>query len=355
MLSAHFDYLTFTWSPQGLEPIKRLSRSVPEFKERLEEIYNAANIKNIETVEGRYFGVDLNKYDMMCSDELLRFFADVNPFYGKFVEVKERPYGMFGYKRSWELHVEGVNVGVAAAGAKNGGCMISLTGAGCSGLDYLSMHKALKGLPYVKLTRADIAFDSYDGKYSIDVARSLYKNGSFITRGKPPKYRYIEGGHLQGKKLIASGGRSFYIGTRESGKMLRIYEKGKQLQGQGERITKDWDNWTRWELELRSTQRHIPLDILLEPARYLRDSYPAMQFIGFEEPENEKNCAITCKRKEVKITVDHLIFHARKAYGPLINVLEKTMDKTPSEIVQLLISKKPDAIPRRINRALALA
>ncbi len=46
-------------------------------------------------------------------------------------------------------------------------------------------------------------------------------------------------------------GRTLYIGKRENGKMLRIYEKGKHL---GNPVS----SWVSVELELKGKNRIIP-------------------------------------------------------------------------------------------------
>lgn len=67
-------------------------------------------------------------------------------------------------------------------------------------------------------------------------------------------------------------GRTFYVGTRDSGKLCRVYEKGRQL---GDRNSK----WVRIEVELHSTNREIPLEILLGCGDYLAGAYPALGWI----------------------------------------------------------------------------
>lgn len=61
-------------------------------------------------------------------------------------------------------------------------------------------------------------------------------------------------------------GSTFYVGSRLSGKVCRVYEKGKQL---GDRASR----WVRAELELHAKDRVIPWDMVVNPVSYLAGSY----------------------------------------------------------------------------------
>src|SRR5690606_10862908 len=106
-------------------------------KQELERILGAARSATLITQDNgsKFHAVNLNDFDSLCEFELLKFFETVNPFYGKYVTVTPRETGIFRYRKSWSLSVEGIQIGIAAAGAKNGGCYISLSGAGCAGMD----------------------------------------------------------------------------------------------------------------------------------------------------------------------------------------------------------------------------
>ena len=58
-----------------------------------------------------------------------------------------------------------------------------------------------------------------------------------------------------------------------NGKMLRIYEKGKQL-GDSE------SPWVRVEAELRNKSRVIPWDALTRPGSYLAGAYPCLAYLS---------------------------------------------------------------------------
>ena len=88
---------------------------------------------------------------------------------------------------------------------------------------YINLNKAQGA----KITRLDLAHDDYDGTYlDIDDLNERETNGEFYYFGKPARVTwYGDWKYLDRDKL----GRTLQIGCRTSDKMLRAYEKGKQL------------------------------------------------------------------------------------------------------------------------------
>ncbi|MBV1843637.1 replication initiation factor domain-containing protein, partial [Photobacterium ganghwense] len=223
-------------------------------------------------------------------------------------------------------------------------------------LDLQEMHKVLHELPGAKITRVDIAFDSLDGKYDIKTARKMAEQGQFVTRGRPASYCYIESGHLskvvsyqkesgntESLKsrygFVADKGKSFYVGTRDAGKMLRVYEKGKQLKSHHK-------DWVRWELELRAKDRVLPFDVLISPDKYLTGAYPALAFVGSAE-----QCVIATHKRKWFTSVDNAVRNGATQCGKLVNFLRHCLDLDDSQIVNMLTSHLEDfEIPSRLNQ-----
>lgn len=263
--------------------------------------------------------------------------------------VHPRNSGLFGYKHSWSLHFNGQQIGLAACGATNGGCYLSFTGAGICLVDSKRLHDSIKDFPALKITRVDVAFDDYDGVFSVKHARKFYKNNLFNAGGTPPKYMYIESGHLKlgrnfkESKMVADGGSSFYVGTRESGKLLRVYEKGKQL---GDKSS----NWTRWEVEIRSTNREIPLNVLLDPAAIFKGAYPALKFIECYLYDQEPR-PIKTKKKATRVEYKRSVASLSRVGAATLNAM-RLKGLSDSEIVTSLIGSKTE-IPRRLRQIAA--
>ena len=113
------------------------------------------------------------------------------------------------------------------------------------------------------------------------------------------------------------------LGRRKNGKLLRIYEKGKQL---GDRSSL----WVRWELELHNKDREVPWDVLLRPGDYVAGAYKATSWIS------DNACRVKTYKKTHQISYDSLVEHATRAYGTLINVMQDE-EGSPEKIVQKLI------------------
>jgi len=110
------------------------------------------------------------------------------------------------------------------------------------------------------LTRADLACDVWTGE-NVSLLPDMYLEGAFDVRGHRP----IDG--FAGR--WASGhSRTFTVGKRETGKMLRAYEKGDQLFGH-----EAADPWVRYEVELRNNSRVLDLDLLTRPADFFAGAY----------------------------------------------------------------------------------
>lgn len=122
----------------------------------------------------------------------------------------------------------------------------------------------------IQITRTDTAHDDLKGnKVDLAKAQDWFHEGGFTTSGRPPTPKLIS-------DLFTGGGSTLYIGKRENGKLLRIYEKGKQL---GDPTSP----WVRVEVEFHNKDRTIPWDILTEPGKYLAGAYPCLAYLNTEQ------------------------------------------------------------------------
>lgn len=223
-------------------------------------------------------------------------------------------------------------LGFAAWGGElnKGTFQIYFTGECCEYLSMADLWNEVYSMAFdfkMKITRIDIAYDDYEGELGVDDALSMWKNFQFkITQ--QPKMQQVGNWETVDEK-----GRTFYVGKRESGKMLRVYEKGKQL---GDKLSK----WTRWELELQSKQREIPLKAIICPNLYYAGAYPAL---GKILPSTPKEVIKTVKKK-VKTTLNDAFEVAKTQMGKLVNYARQ-MGLSDSEIVERIIR---DGMPKRL-------
>lgn len=174
------------------------------------------------------------------------------------------------YLRAYEL---GDGFGFVCHGGQRNTVLVMLSGEGCGAAkpgwqqrlyDFLS-SKAIQP----RLTRVDCAHDCFAGEYTVDQGLADWDAGMYRL-SRSPRDPEVE---CRGNWRRPSGkGRTLCIGLRTSGKYLRIYEKGMQLGDPNSR-------WVRVEVELKSVDRVLPFDILINPGMYLSGSYPALAWV----------------------------------------------------------------------------
>ncbi|MGZ4847451.1 MAG: replication initiation factor domain-containing protein [Halobacteriota archaeon] len=247
----------------------------------------------------------------------------------KFGPVVERDKGHIGYKKSFLL---GTTSALFAYGGQRGTALLSLPGEACSVIrDWQAVVTLLSSFPSSRITRWDGAVDDFFGSHSVDYAVACYWRGDFNVGGNTPSC------NQNGNWIQPDGsGRTFYVGKRKNGKMLRVYEKGMQLGHRGH-------PWVRWEVELHNVDRVIPWKVLLEPARYVVGSYPkAMHWV------QEEMSRIRTVQRQTQISYEHLVEYASRAYGPLLNVMlevEGTSDAVLDRLFRV-------GTPRRLQHPL---
>lgn len=216
------------------------------------------------------------------------------------------------------------------------------------GCQYLTENDAFKTIHSVislsddpRITRCDPALDCLDGQITIQSSIDAYHAGMFNGNGRPPKAKYVQ---TLGEN---DDGETLYIGSRQSGKMARIYEKGKQLGDPN-------STWVRVEIEYLRKDRHIDLDVLIDPDRAFSESYKFCfdllnQISETDIPLHEGKLVQIVKLKE-KISLDHLIKHGQRAYGKLINYLALNLSPSPSMPIneQIVAMLRVEGLPSRL-------
>jgi phage replication initiation protein len=261
------------------------------------------------------------KYDALSFMELDK---QLHAAFGYAVSMS-RNKGHLGYSDSWDL---GENYGIVATGGKSQGntCLVSINGSGCIPIkSWQAVHDLIMSLD-AKITRVDLAHDDFAGVYNIVAGLEMLALGQFHTNGRPPNAQYIN-------DFDSGKGKTLYIGNRDNGKLLRIYEKGKQLGD-------PQSAWVRWELELHNKDRVIPLDVLLRPGDYLAGAYPCLVWIS----ENQDRIKTT--RKQLQVSFEHLKKYCRQSYGKLLYVMYEGLGQDPLEIINSLTV---EGIPSRLD------
>ena len=179
-----------------------------------------------------------------------------------------------------------------------------------------------------RITRWDGAVDDYEGIHSVDLAVEIYKNGGFKSGGNQPVC------NQNGNWLAPDGsGRTFYVGKRKNGKMLRVYEKGMQLGAM-------WHPWVRWEVEMHNKDRIVPWEVLLTPGKFVAGAYP--RALGWV---NEEMLRIKTVTETAKIGYERLTHYHALAYGKHINVMLQ-VEGSAEKVVEKLIR---EGLPARLD------
>lgn len=238
--------------------------------------------------------------------------------------------GWNGYKTRYNLsNGNDVSLGLIAAGGKQqrGTVHVELNAHACALVKDFHAFAAWGESIQAKITRIDLAHDDLEGSsVNIEIAKVWFEQGLFTSTGRSPKGRlYDDMGTGEGKTL--------YIGKREHGKMLRIYEKGKQL---GDKSSQ----WVRVELELRNKNRFIPWGVLSSPGKYLAGSYRCLHFLSIIQEK------IRTIKKAAKISFARSVEHARLMVGKLVNVM---MIVAGGDAFQVIGELKRDGYPARLK------
>ena len=244
----------------------------------------------------------------------------------RFGVMTERPgRGLHGWTRSFEFEHGRT---LYAIGGQRGTAFLSMSGDGCALVpDWPALIELFEAQLCGQITRWDGATDDFEGVRSVDWAVEQYHAGAFRTGGRMPI------AHADGDWISPTGkGRTLYVGVRENGKLLRVYEKGKQLG--------DKDSpWVRWEVEMHNEDRVIPWDVLLAPGRYVAGSYPALSWVQADA------CRIRTLRKTDGITYERLVRHARQSVGKLVNTM--VAREGSAEAAVALVRR--DGVPERLK------
>lgn len=221
-------------------------------------------------------------------------------------QVKPRDF----YDHTWGIGPNASCGHVACGGGRQKGTvLVSITGVGCMAFRpgwERRLHDIF--LPLCpRITRGDAARDDYQGLVTVHDARQAWHSGEMDRYHNRPVIYLL--GCWEGNDPYSKG-LTVNIGTRESPMELCVYQKGKQL-GDPE------SNWTRIEARFRDNHHVIPWDFLIRPQNYF---VSGNAFLSQFAVADEELIQLERKAKYVDRTWDHLVFHARRCYGPLIKL-----------------------------------
>lgn len=291
---------------------------------------------HVATINPKYIrtGQDDEEYMEMCRSAVMDLTPSLMSIFGKKYHItKQFQKGRNFYQYSFDI---GEGLGFVCIGGQRNTVSITVSGNGLSmaqnGWEF-QLFKFLENAQRGKITRIDLAHDDIKGEYlNVYELDKLESAGGFHCGGARSSVRHDGNWKYNDPN---NQGLTLYIGNRASGKMMRAYEKGKQL---GETDSK----WTRVEVEYKSSDRIIPFDVLLNPSAYFMGAYPCFETL-FQFETSEK---IKTKRKTVEVTLDHSFEVIKKQFGKYFAYFKKVMPL--DDIIERVRHNDENIIPSRL-------
>lgn len=313
------------------------------------------------TVTFRTFGVFIGGMAGLM-DTLLSFFNDEQG-----LEFSAVPTGLvyYNYQTAFKLvrpafGGESVYAGMLAFTEHsefktgfNQGLILSLSGVGCHKVDFAYFFELFAVLQ-PRITRVDFAIDYYDGEVSEEDIYRWFQEGCFAgKRGVHPTIGQISRRDIDGLK---ADGTTYYVGNRGSTRLARCYDKTAQLTS----LSSDDNNlpfagWFRVEFEFRPAGRAvIPIECFSDVNSFLASAYPRLIPAVLPLPNHSlrsfsksQDLPLRYINPQFDVSLYHLLAHAKRCYGGLVNVLKNHLNQSPEMIVEALIES--DTIPRRLH------
>lgn len=249
--------------------------------------------------------------------------------------------GMDYYTVRCPILYRGERVGYALAGGKQQAQQstlhVSLEGQGMLHVSH-AKYPALKRFideAHGHITRVDLACDVFEGDNVEDVS-AAYMSGEFDVRGKRPNQSHAGGwdmGHA----------RTYYVGSRATGKLFRAYEKGDQLFGPEAN-----DPWVRYEIEFRRENRVLTTEMLTNPADFFAGAYEfcrkVLDRLGESHEAQRTKTGADVAAVTEQARVQATLKWVRQIAGPAIAAVWNHGGELIAEIVE----KKTNQLPRKL-------
>lgn len=225
------------------------------------------------------------------------------------IKFLPRKSGTNGYRDGFNIVLNNQDLGILSYGSNHNVYqdqkpLIEIGGNGKTDkIDWQLFHYYANLLKSPTVKRIDIALDTFNGEISIEQVIEDHKNLKFKATNAPKNPKITPYGTLQPDGT--NPGRTIYIGSLQSSKFIRFYEKAyeifkrelnnddpnaspttlgiKKLFANGGEIEIEGFNqdkaidirkWVRAEIEFKSGNCEIPLDILVNQDQYFSGAYP---------------------------------------------------------------------------------
>lgn len=258
-------------------------------------------------------------------------------------------YELFGFglerKREKGMHFNSYgydlqdDFGLVLYGHTNKRITVQINGTGCAlarkGWQERLYNYLKKDVISPKIGRVDLCYDDFDGDFiPVELVDEWDKQCLFACHGMIPDVR-----HLGNWRRPTGAGRTFQVGSRNSGKVFRAYERGKK---NGDSI----NPWVRGELELQAKNINIPLDILIHPTQYYAGAYPALAQLCEQLGDRVTPEKIDVVKRQSELNIAKAIEIIKIQFGKYIRQFRKVFDD--SLLLDMVMSDK-DVVPKRLK------
>ncbi|EMR8155442.1 replication initiation factor domain-containing protein [Neisseria gonorrhoeae] len=227
--------------------------------------------------------------------------------------TKKLPFkGKFFYQSCYQFGPDNVEYGKVHYGGQCETMLVELTAVGCNAANIgweSRLFDFLTNAIRPKITRVDIAKDFFNGEYSPNQAREDRNKGLFTCHHVKPKGECLGSDWEEDDEAKMTKGKTYGIGSRESSKYVRVYEKGKQL---GDKTS----TWTRFEIEFKAKDIVIPFEVLQTPGEYFGGAYPICERFA------QKATRIHALKEDKVVSADRCLEWVKKQFGRAANGLK---------------------------------
>lgn len=297
----------------------------------------------------RKTGVDYVKF--RAQNNHFEVLEAIRPFFlaRDLLEYGPEQQGKDGWEKRRPLMLADLTIAWVDYGGESqrGWLRFDMPGAGCGWVeDWQGIATLYKSLPGAELRRVDVKLDFFDGSVTHDLVLSAYEQKKFKREGvgRNPKMRKVEGGSV-------CDGKTIYIGSRESAKFIRCYEKGWEMlskvgfpeQYKKPDLVVDFEDGHgplpvadryRVEVEFKAVDGlAVPWPVLVDSDAYFAGAAPFCASLVSVAP---RRAAQDFPSEFLpKATLAMQMEHCRKAYGGLLRTLVELYGDTPEAKVRL--------------------
>ncbi|MCP1773454.1 DNA relaxase NicK [Neisseria perflava] len=284
--------------------------------------------------------------DTLCLSAGIPFVSDeefikeasfqMHKIFGFGITEKAKHKGNRFYDACWLMNGEQVQYGSVHFGGQNDTMLVELTATGCTAAKEgweLRLYEFISKAVKPKITRVDVAKDFFNAEYTPEQAKQDRLDGLFTSHHVMPKGR-AEGYDWDSND---NSGKTYYIGSRESSKFTRVYEKGKQL-GDSQ------SPWVRFEIEFKAKDIVIPFDVLKFPGQYWGGAYPVCK--AMSEVQSDR---METKSESLEISIKSYYEFFKKQVGRGINgLLSLYPEKSKEQLFDEFLKPEHDFLPKKL-------